>query len=530
MTSGHATVQPVPPTRGRHLVRRLATGPAWLVGIGGTLAAGWAASLLLGRVNGLSAPPYDLAFFQQIIWNVGTSGLWISSFHQGSFLGLHFSPLLVVPAVLERLVGFDVRVLNVMHALAVGGLVPASFLFLRALLRPSRAAAVVAAGLAIAIPVWGTTQDIIRSDFHPETIGVGLALVAGWAGLTGRTRILWVAATLALLTREDVSYAVAIIGLVVAVRGERAVRRQGRILAAVAMVWAIVVFGLLMPAIRAGVATDTDSYYAWLGGGLGVLLAPINQTTALVAHVARPTPWLAVAGMIIALLGLPLLRPRWLVLGLPPLMAVLLSDNFFQANLRLQYGLILVVPLIVAAGFGGRRALAIVERRLRRSIVRRHPRDREAGGPSATWAGAVPRFALALALTLALAAPAAIGAFVQGSLPPFDHGDPAFASRPPGFDRLGQLVAVIPARGVVAADEGLVVALAARPEIRRLLVTSVAPADAFVVIDRLGWFPTAQLAANHNRLLAALGPSTRPVLADDGRFIIWGPQPGEPTP
>lgn len=526
MTPGQATEQPVPSGRGGRLVRLLAAGPVWLVGIAGTLAAGWAASLLLGRVNGLSAPPYDLAFFQQIIWNVGTSGLWISSFHQGSFLGLHFSPLLVIPAALERLFGLDVRVLNVIHALAVGGLVPAGFLFLRAILRPSRAADLVASGLAIAIPVWGITQDVIRSDFHPETIGVGLALVAGWAGLTGRPRIMWIAAILALLTREDVAYAVAIIGLVVAVRGNRALRRQGRILAVVATVWAIAVFGILMPAIRAGVATDTDSYYAWLGGGLGVLLAPFNQSAAVVAHVARPTPWLAVAGMIVALLGLPLLRPRWLVLALPPLMAVLLSDNFFQANLRLQYGLILVVPLIVAAGSGGRRALALVERRMRRSIVRRRSRVRAAGRGPAMW----PATFLGLALALGLALPAVIGGFVQGSLPPFDHGDPAFASRPAGFDRLAQLVAVIPAGGVVAADEGLVVALAARPDIRRLLVTSVAPADAFVVIDRKGWFPTAQLAANHSTLLATLGRSTRPVLADDGRFVIWGLQPGVTAP
>ena len=526
MTLGDATAQPVQSGRGRRLVRLRDAGPAWLVSIAGTLAAGWAATLLLGRVDGLAAPPYDLAFFQQIIWNLSTSGLWISSFHQGSFLGLHFSPLLAVPAAFERLLGPDVRVLNFGHALAVGGLVPATFLFLRSILRPSRAAAVVAAGLAIGIPVWGTTQDVIRSDFHPETVGVGLALLAGWAGLTGQPRTMWIAAVFALLSREDVSYAVAIIGLVVAVRGDRALRRQGRILAIVGTAWAIVVFGIVMPAIRAGVSTDTDSYYAWLGGGLNVVLAPINQTAAVVAHAARATPWLAAAGMIIALLGLPLLRPRWLALAAPPMMAVLLSDNFFQANLRLQYGLVLVAPLIVAAGFGGRGALAIVERRWRRSFVRRRSRVPAEGRGSPTWIGTLT----GLAVTLALAAPAAIGAFVQGSLPPFDHGDPAFATRPPGFDRLGQVVIVIPARGVVAADEGLIVALAARPEVRRLLATAVAPADAFVVIDRMAWFPTGQLARNHDAILAALRADARPVLADDGRFIVWGPEPGVASP
>lgn len=525
MTPAQGMLQPVRDTPRRRLARLPTVGPAWLVGIAGTIAAGWATSLLLGRANGLAAPPYDLAFFQQIIWNVGTSGLWISTFHEGSFLGLHFSPILVVPAVVERLFGVDVRVLNVVHALALAALVPATFLFLRAILRPSRAAAMVAAGLAIGIPVWGTMQDVIRSDFHPETVGVGLALVAGWAGLTRRPWTMWIAAILALLTREDVSYAVVVIGLVVAVRGDRELRRHGRLLALVGAVWAVVVFGILMPAIRAGVATDTDSYYAWLGGGLGVLLAPINQTAAVVAHLTRPTPWLAVAGTIIALLGLPLLRPRWLVLAVPPFMAVLLSDNSFQANLRLQYGLILVVPLIVAAGFGGRRALALMERRWRRSIVRCRSGDQASVRRSPIWTGA----SASLALTLALAAPAAFGGFIQGSLPPFDDGDPAFATRPPGFDRLVQVAGVIPALGVVAADEGLIAALASRPEVRRLLASSVAPTDAFVVIDRLAWLPTAQMAANHHTILEHLATGSRPVLADDGRFVIWGPEPGVAT-
>lgn len=528
MTSVPILAPPIEPGSGRRGRRdRLrADGPVWLTAVAGALATAWVARLLLGRVNGLSAPPYDLAFFEQIIWNVGTSGRWISSFHQGSFLGLHFSPILVIPAAIERLIGPDVRVLNVGHAVAVGGLVPATFLFVRAMLQPSRVAGLVALGLAIGVPVWGTTQDVIRSDFHPEAVGIGLALLAGWAGLTGRSRTMWIAAAIALLSREDVSYAVALVGLVVAVRADRHLRRQGRILAVVGVTWAIVVFGVVMPAIRAGIPTDTDSYYAWLGGGLRVLQAPFTQTAAVLAHVARPTPWFAAAGIIVAMLGLPLFRPRWLLPAAPPMLAVVLSDNFFQANLRLQYGLILVVPLIVGAGFGGRRALALAERGWRRSRLRRRPARSVAVPGSATWR----RAAGTLALTLAIAAPAVVGAFVQGSVPPFDDGDPAFASRPPGLDRLRLITAVIPADGAVAADEGLIVALAARPDVRRLLATTVTPTDAFLVMDRDGWFPTDELARVHAQILAKLDASARPVLADDGRFVVWGPEPGAVPP
>lgn len=495
--------------------------PSLLVGMATIAAAVWVAALLLNRVDGLSAPPYDLAFFQQIIWSVADRGLWISSFHEGSFLGLHFSPILLVPAVIEGLVGPDVRVLNLLHALSVAALIPTAFLFLRALLRPSRFGPALAAVLSIGIPVWGTMQDVIRSDFHPETAGIGLALLAGWAGLTKRHRAMWALALLALATREDVGYAVAVVGLAVAVRGRGSARRQGRFLILVAAAWTIAAFGVVMPAIRDGARLDTDGYYAWLGGGLAVLWAPFEQTSAVVAHVARATPWLAAAGMIVALLGLPLVRPRWLLLVLPPMAAALLSDNRFQADLRLQYALILVVPLVVAAGFGGRRVLAIVERRLRRRRRQRAP-GRGAGESMLRW--------LAPVLAVLLIAPAAVGAWVQGSIPPFDPSDPAFAARPARLDRLKLVAGVVPADAIVAADEGLVAPLAARPDVRRLIASSIPPADSYVVMDRLPWSPTPRTRSRHDQMLATLMAGERAVLVDDGEFIVWGPEPDGATP
>jgi len=365
-------------------------------------------------------------------------------------------------------------------------------------------------------------QDVIRSDFHPETAGIGLALLAGWAGLTKHNRAMWALALVALATREDVSYAVAVVGLAVAVRGRGSTRRQGRFLVLVAATWAFAVFVLVMPAFRAGAPTDTNAYYAWLGGGLAVLRAPLDQTAAVVAHIVRATPWLAAAGMIVALLGLPLVRPRWLLLALPPMAAALLSTNDFQANLRLQYALILVVPLIVAAGFGGRRVLEIAERRLRR-----RQRQQEATGRRPDESRA-RRLAPVLAVLLIL--PAAVGAWLQGSLPPFDSSDPAFAARPDRLDRLKLAAAVLPDDAILAADEGLVAPLAARSEIRRLMAGSVPPADSHIVMDRTAWSPTGWVRRRHDEFLASLLAGDRAVLVDDGEFIVWGPAPDEVTP
>jgi uncharacterized membrane protein len=475
--------------------------------------AAWVATLLVGRVAGLSAPPYDLAFFQQVVWNVGDSGRWISSFNQGSFLGVHFSPILVVPALAERLLGPDVRILSVLHAIAFGALVPAIYLLVRAVLRPSAAAEPIAAALAMGLPLTGALQEVARSDFHPETAGVALALLAGWAGLTGRPGTMWLLAAAALSTREDVSYAVAVIGLLVAVRGRVPGRRHGRSLVVVAVIWAALVFGVVMPLARGGAAVDTDSYYAWLGGGLGALLAPFTKTALVAAAVLRPAPWLALAGMILALLGLPLLRPRWAALALPPLAALLLSANFLEADIRLQYGLLLVTPLVVAAAMGGRRAIAIVELHRRARRDGRRPRPARASA----WRQA--------GLVMLLLVPAAVGARLGGSLPPFTTSDPAFQPRPSAFDRLRAVAGVVPRDAILAADEGLLAPLADRPSIERLVAYPTPAGDAYVVADRLAWAPYPLLATRHDQIVSDLRASSRPVLADDGRFVVWGPEP-----
>lgn len=504
------------------------TWPALLIGAGGLATMAWVAALLLGRVDGLSANPYDLAFFQQVVWHVGQGGQWVSSFHEGSFLGLHFSPILVVPALIERFVWPDVRVLSLFHAVVVGAFVPAAFLFLRAALRPSRLAGTLAAGLALGIPVWGAMQDVIRSDFHPEAAGVVLALLAGWAGLTGRPRAMWAFAILALTTREDVAYAVGVIGLVVAARGRGDLRRHGRILAVVAALWVVVSFGLLMPAIRDGAASDTNRYYAWLGGGLGVLAAPFTMTDRVVAALTRPEPWFVVAGMVVSLLALPLVRPRWALLLLPPLVALLLSSHRWQASITLQYSLILVVPLLVSASLGGRRTIAVATRSWRRGGHRSTDRAAVARRPSTTTARRAS--ALSGALLVVATLPTVAGAWIQGSLPPFDHSDPAFVGRSASIDRLQRMASVIPAAARLVADEGLVAPLADRASIRSLIVSASPRRDAYVLVDRDAWSSGPWEAQRRGLILDMLRSSTRPILADDGRFVLWGPQPGGTLP
>src|SRR5439155_21489310 len=135
-----------------------------------------------------------------------------SGFFPANFLGLHFSPLLALPAALE-LLWPDARLLALLNAAALGLSAPAAYLLLRAMLDERPGAAVAAAVLAAPMPLWLALQQAASSGFHTEALALPLVLTAGWAGLRGRSLLCWACALVAPSAREDQAYAAAVIGL-----------------------------------------------------------------------------------------------------------------------------------------------------------------------------------------------------------------------------------------------------------------------------------------------------------------------------
>jgi uncharacterized membrane protein len=425
---------------------------------------------LLQRTASLQLPAYDTAFFEQLVWNLGHGRGFTSGFFGGNFLGLHFSPLLALPAVLE-LAWPDARLLSLLDALALASSAPAAYLLLRALLDGRPYAGLAAAALAAPLPFWPALQEAARAGFHTEALGLPLVLVAGWAGLRGRTLLCWGAALLALTAKEDQAYAVAVIGLLLALHGPDG--KQGIALGLAALAWGGLVVLAVMPALLAGATSDVASYYVWL-----------HHATAaqLIDAILAPAGWAAFGVMVAAMAGLPLLRPAWLALALPPLLGDLLSSHPPQPQLHLQYGLPLLVPVLVAGGLGARQLLDRL----------RHP-------------GAVT----------ALAVPALVVGIAFG---PLLGQRPAAAE--PAVGRLLACTERLPAAAPVAVDDDAAVPLAARPV--ELPLTYGGPDD-WVVVDRTGPIPDYVNAAARRRHLAALSEEGRTLYCDDGRFQLWGP-------
>ncbi len=488
--------------------------PAGLAVAGGIIGFGWMAMLLLSRANGLATPAYDHAFFEQVVWNASQGNGFVSNFSQGSFLGLHFSPLLVLPAALEQ-VWADARVLSLLHVAALALAGPAAFLFLRAALSPSRAGPWLAAALAAPLPVWSAVQEAARADFHTESLALPLALLAGWAGLRGRTALLWILAGVALLAKEDQGYTLLVLGLFLAARARGRLwrgglpwrgghpvagpRLSGAAIALLGLAWTPLAFGVIMPWLRAGGRLETDWYYAWLLAGDG----PASQLGRIWSQLAGFAGWQAALGILLSVALLPVLRPRWLLLVIPPIVADLLSANSAQADLKLHYTLLPLLPAIVAAAMGGRRLLALMARRTRRSrSSARHP----AWGPP-------------LLLTLAL--PALAVAWLGGGLPPTTRTDRGQWDWPAAIDELRAVARQVPPGVPLAVDDGLAAPLAARSQLR-LLPTG--EADAWVLVDRHAYLPGYTDVDRRRAFISILPRSGRPLIIDDGRFQLWGPQ------
>jgi hypothetical protein len=301
-----------------------------------------------------------------------------------------------------------------------------------------------------------------------------------------------------LSAKEDQVYTVLVIALLAFFRGPEAIRRHAVALGAGATVWGIALLALIMPALRAGSSPATGAYYYWL-------LSP--SAADLLAALYHPLAGLLFLGMLASMAGLPLLAPRWLALDLPPLAADVLSHHVTQPDLHLHYGLILMLPMVVAGAVGAARLLEGIPAPFR-------PGSRTGKGGAAVsppWAWA------------ALALPALIVGFSLGRLPPAAGSNPSSFNQPESLAALHRCADAVPPGAPLAADDDVAAPLAGRP---RLYVLPQAPEDSFLVVDRAaflhGYIDTTARAT----LLSSLPQSGRRLLKDDGRFQVWSPVGG----
>ena len=470
--------------------REKATSQAWWIFptvplVAGAIAFAWTLHGELQRLYGMTGSAWDLAYDQQVIWNISQGQGFYTSFARANFLGIHFELIFGALAAVEKLWP-NPAVLLIFSSAGLAATAPAAYLFFRALLPADRAdGSWLAIALSAPIPFWAAIQEAARDFFHPENMALAFALLAAWAGIRGYRVAMWLLCVLTLTCKEDQVYTVGVIGILMSAYGAPQVKKHWRFIVYLAGAWFLVGTGIVQQHFRNGGYTDFV-YYRWLVG-LDASLPVTAQTVA--DALLRPGALLVVGAIFASMFALPLLAPRWLLLAIPPYLANVLSGHVPQNVLHLHYVLLLLFPMIVAGGVGARRFLAM------RSV-----------GP---------------ALAIVIMVPAFLLGWGTGRFPPALGADESLYSRPNTVAELLTATSMIPSDAPVNADDGLAVWLANRHTINDF--PDHLDNSCYVVLDHDAYLSGPTHPAERLAAIAALPTSGRHLLFDDGRFQVWSP-------
>src|SRR5258708_17037160 len=70
--------------------------------VSAAIAFAWILHNELLRLYGMTSSAWDLAYDQQVIWNISVGQGFYSSFARANFLGIHFELIFVVLAAIEK--------------------------------------------------------------------------------------------------------------------------------------------------------------------------------------------------------------------------------------------------------------------------------------------------------------------------------------------------------------------------------------------------------------------------------------------
>jgi uncharacterized membrane protein len=289
---------------------------------------------------------FDLAFFDQIIFNTAHGRPFETSFVSYNFAGQHFEPILLlfVPAYW---LGAGPYFLTVVQAVAAAAAAVPLFFFAR------RATGEGVLGFAAVVAFLANPylQRAIAFDFHPEVMAAFPVFLAAWGISSGHRRTAIISALSALLFKEDTVF---LVFLLAGVMWSRGWRREPQVCAVVTGVYLAMTVFLVMPLIRGGESSDLVERYGHLVAGAGsgpeaLLRDAVLAAARAVQVVLNPEQLWTAALFLVASSAVALLRPAWLLWVAPGLGLALLSSHPQQQHLELHYAAELVPAVIVLA-------------------------------------------------------------------------------------------------------------------------------------------------------------------------------------
>jgi uncharacterized membrane protein len=279
---------------------------------------------------------FDLAYYVQATWQLIHGRFDVSLLHV-PLLGNHVEPIVFLFAPLFAVFRHPLLFVVVQNA-AVAAMAPIGYDIARKLGLDGKRSAL----LAIAILLAPAAGFIALHEFHPETLAAPLLLLLLRARLARNLRWHWTWFVLVLACKESMALLLiaycAVQLLAERKRGWTEVRGWYFYPLIAAIVWFVICTQFITPTLNAG-NIDYLALYDRLGKSAGEILRNAVTHPLLIGSVL----WHAliqgnlVWGLLLPFLGLPLLRPRWLLIAAPVLLQHLLSWRSSEWNIYFHY-------------------------------------------------------------------------------------------------------------------------------------------------------------------------------------------------
>jgi uncharacterized membrane protein len=324
-----------------------------------TRAALWAAiaafaagfsTLSVLRHEAFNSGRFDLGNMVQVVWSTAHGDPFRMTDLQGdqiSRLGAHTDFMLAAFAPLWWLWPDPSLLLVAQAAVVALGALPVFWLA-----RKHLGSARAALGFALAYLLYPPVQWLVLDDFHAVALACPLLLFGFWYLDEDRLGAFAVVASLAMLTKEEIGFAVAGLGIWYALAGGRL--RAGLAIAAAGTTLSLLLILGVMPAVSGG---ESDFYrrYGEVGGSPGGIVETILTDPVHVLEVAFDGRGLGYLARLLAPVLFVAVAPLTLVAALPELAINLLSSTATQTSIHFHYTAAITPALVAGSVFGAAR-------------------------------------------------------------------------------------------------------------------------------------------------------------------------------
>lgn len=293
------------------------------------------------RHDRFSTYGFDLGIYDQATWLLSQFEGQLITVRGLNVFGHHVSPVLYLFAPFYWL-GAGPQFLLIAQVLAQGSGAVAIYLLARDRLE-SRWLGV---GLAAVLLLNPTYQFLAWEFFHPETLAIGPLLFAYWAARARRWGWFWAAAALAISCKEDIALALVVIGVLIALRGDR---RIGAMAAFLASAWYLLATRVVIPGFNYGIPPFYEGYFGEFGDSAGAVARSVTgrpgRTFRALTRNDRLDYFLAMVGPFGLL---PLFALPSFAVALPMLAINALSTFPYTRDIKYHYSALVVAGAAVA--------------------------------------------------------------------------------------------------------------------------------------------------------------------------------------